>query len=73
MTNQNYSILDAQDLLNDANDIIVFMRTGIVEQLSSSCLVQDELLSLLADHVSRVSSILTVFLDKDNPCVSVKK
>ena len=59
MASQKYSIPDVQDLLTDANNIIVFMRTGVIEQLSDTAFVQDQLFSLLDDLISRSSTMLT--------------
>ena len=63
MASSKYSILDAQDLLNTANDIVVFMQTGVIEELTDTEFVRSQLVSLLDDVISRSSSILTSVVD----------
>ena len=61
MTKENYSILDARNLVNDLNNIMVFFTSGCVEENST---IQSELEKLMLDKIEELDQMLLIVSDK---------
>lgn len=57
MTNQNYSISDARDLVCDMKNALVFLNTGVPEQYLDPSVTQ-AIMSFLQDSTLRLDGIL---------------